>query len=115
MKGKFYLLCWMFFFSFGAPLFAQPCDCLNTGNCPVPITDNGTFEGTLDVTVDGPNDLGACPLTSICFSITHTWVGDLSATLTSPDGTNYIIMGDANNSSGGCGNSNDNIDVCIVP
>lgn len=97
------------------PLLAQPCDCLTTGNCPVPIQDNGTFQGTLDVTVSGPNDLGQCPLTSVCFSITHTWVGDLCVTLTSPSGVNYMVMADANNGTGGCGTDADNIDVCIVP
>ncbi len=96
-------------------LGAQPCDCLNTGNCPVPIQDNGTFQGTLDVTVNGANDLGACPLTSVCFQITHTWVGDLAVTLTSPSGVNYMVMADVNNNFGGCGNQNDNVDVCIVP
>jgi gliding motility-associated-like protein len=97
------------------PLFSQPCDCLTTGNCPVSIQDNGTFQGTLDVTVNGPNDLAACPLTSICFQITHTWVGDLSVTLTSPGGLNYMVMADVNNNWGGCGTQEDNIDVCIFP
>ncbi len=96
-------------------LLAQVCDCVTTGNCPVPIQDNGTFQGTLDVTVNGPNDLGQCPLTSVCFSITHTWVGDLCVTLTSPSGVNYMVMADANNGTGGCGNNSDNAEVCIVP
>ncbi|MCB0707678.1 MAG: proprotein convertase P-domain-containing protein, partial [Saprospiraceae bacterium] len=91
-------------------VFAQPCECTN---CPVPITDNGTFEGLLDVTVNGPNDLGLCPLQQVCFTITHTWVGDLSVSLVSPSGLNYLLMADSNNGPGGCGNSSDNIDVCI--
>ena len=95
-------------------LFSQPCDCISTGNCPVDIQDNGTFQGTLDVTVNGPNDLGQCPLTSICFSITHTWIGDLSVSLTSPGGDNYLVMADANNAFGGCGTQEDNVDVCIT-
>ncbi|MBR9923002.1 MAG: T9SS type B sorting domain-containing protein [Bacteroidetes bacterium] len=98
------------FFILPAGMTAQPCECTN---CPVPITDNGTFEGLLDVTVDGPNDLGQCPLQQVCFTITHTWVGDLSVSLVSPSGLNYLVMADSNNGSGGCGNSNDNIDVCI--
>lgn len=97
-----------------SPLFSQPCDCLNTGNCPVPIEDNGTFYGTLDVTVSGANDLASCPLTQVCFSITHTWVGDLSVTLTSPGGLNYLLMADSNNGPGGCGTDADNVDVCIT-
>ena len=97
-----------------APVFSQPCDCVNTGNCPVPIQDNGSFFGTLDVTVSGPNDLGACPLTQVCFDITHTWVGDLAVTLTSPSGLNYIVMGDIDNGFGGCGNEEDNLEVCVT-
>ena len=92
-------------------LYAQPCSCTN---CPVPITDNGTFQGLLNVTVDGPNDLSLCPLEQVCFTITHTWVGDLSVTLTSPGGLNYLVMADADNGPGGCGNDQDNIDVCIT-
>ncbi|MCB0641596.1 MAG: hypothetical protein KDC44_08150, partial [Phaeodactylibacter sp.] len=55
-------------------LQAQDCACTN---CPVPIFDNATFTGLLEVTVDGPNDLSQCPLEEVCFEITHTWVGDL--------------------------------------
>ncbi|MEO1260421.1 MAG: PKD domain-containing protein [Bacteroidota bacterium] len=94
------------------PLLAQ-CDCISTGNCPVPIEDNGTFQGTLDVTVSGDNDLGVCPLTRVCFSITHSWIGDLSVALTSPSGANYLLMADLDNGTGGCGNEEDNVDVCI--
>ena len=77
------------------PAFSQVCDCLTTGNCPVIIEDNGTFQGTLDVTVNGPNNLALCPLTSVCFSITHTWVGDLDMLLVSPTNTKFIVMSDA--------------------
>ncbi len=97
------------------PLFSQNCDCISTGNCPVPITDNGTFNGMLDVTVNGANDLGSNPLTSVCFTITHTWIGDLSVSLTSPNGTHYLLMADVNNNYGGCGTQQDNLEVCIVP
>lgn len=95
-------------------LQSQPCDCVSTGNCPVPITDNGSFHGTLDVTVNGPNDLSVNSLTSVCFSITHTWIGDLSVSLTSPNGTCYLLMADANNNFGGCDVMHDNIEICIV-
>ncbi len=103
-------------FTISYPSFAQPvCDCVNTGNCPVPITDNGSYNGTLNVTVDGDNDLGTCPLTSVCFTITHTWIGDLSVSLTSPSGVNYLMMADVNNNYGGCGMQQDNVDICIFP
>ncbi|MDV7393086.1 proprotein convertase P-domain-containing protein, partial [Arthrospira platensis SPKY1] len=75
-------------------LQAQPCECTN---CPVPIEDNGTFQGFLDVTVLGANDLSLCPLQQVCFEITHTWIGDLCVTLTSPGGLNYMVMADVNN------------------
>ncbi|MEZ4959242.1 MAG: PKD domain-containing protein [Saprospiraceae bacterium] len=97
-----------------SPMFSQNCDCVSTGNCPVPIVDNGSFDGTLDVTTLGANDLGTNPLTSVCFSITHTWVGDLNVSLTSPSGVKYLIMADENNNYGGCGQQQDNLDVCIV-
>ncbi len=96
------------------PVYSQICDCVTTGNCPVPINDNGTYNGTLDVTVNGANDLGVNPITSVCFTITHTWIGDLSVALTSPSGVNYLLMADINNNYGGCGMQEDNIDVCIV-
>lgn len=112
--SHFFGFTFIFLFVTAASLYAQPCDCLSTGNCPVPIQDNGTFQGTLDVTVNGPNDLGQCPLTAVCFSITHTWVGDLSVSLTSPGGAHYLVMADVNNGFGGCGNQEDNIDVCIT-
>lgn len=91
--------------------YAQdPCECTN---CPVPIMDNGTFNGYLNVNVAGPNNLGLCPLQQVCFTITHTWVGDLSVTLTSPSGLNYLVMADDNNNFTGCGTDADNVDVCI--
>lgn len=96
-------------------LAQQACDCVNTGNCPVAIVDNGSYDGTLNVTVSGDNDLGSCPLTSVCFTITHTWIGDLSVALTSPSGVNYLLMADVNNNYGGCGMQEDNVDICIFP
>lgn len=114
MTSKLHLLALFFLMSALTPAFGQVCDCVTTGNCPVPINDNGTYNGTLDVTVDGANDLGDCPLTSVCFSITHTWIGDLSVSLTSPSGVSYLLMADANNNFGGCGMQEDNIEVCIV-
>jgi gliding motility-associated-like protein len=105
--GLLLLMLWL------TPVFSQPCDCVTTGNCPVPITDNGSFNGTLDVTVSGANDLGQCPLTSVCLSITHTWIGDLCISLTSPSGLHYILMADANNNYGGCGTQEDNAFICI--
>lgn len=113
MKSKQYSsILLVAFFLAAQPLFSQPCNCTN---CPVSITDNGVFSGFLDVTVNGPNDLGACPLVQVCFTIQHTWIGDLSVSLTSPGGQNYLVMADNNNVGPPCGTDGDNIDICITP
>lgn len=96
------------------PLFSNAqvdCGCTN---CPVSITDNGNFDANIFIENSGPNILGVdnC-LQSVCFTVTHTWIGDLDFNLTAPDGTCYIIMGDANNNAGGCGSNCDNLNVCI--
>src|SRR3989338_6775747 len=101
------------FFAFAFQALAQPVDCGYT-NCPVAITDNGNFTANIYIQNTGPNILGVnnC-LQSVCFSVQHTWIGDLDFSLTAPDGTCYIIMGDANNNAGGCGSNCDNINICI--
>jgi len=114
MNVKFRLATLVLLYLLSGPVYSQVCDCVTTGNCPVPINDNGTYNGTLDVTVNGANDLGVNPITSVCFTITHTWIGDLSVSLTSPSGVNYLLMADINNNYGGCGMQQDNVDVCIV-
>ncbi len=114
MTGKFILAALLFSFGTFTQLFAQ-CDCVTSGNCPVPITDNGVFNGYLDVTVNGPNDLEFSPLTQVCVTITHTWIGDLSISLTSPSGVEYLIMADVGNNYGDCGTQQDNAEICIVP
>lgn len=114
MTGKSFLAALLFSLSTFTQLFAQ-CDCVSTGNCPVPINDNGVYNGYLDVTVNGPNDLALNPLQEVCVTITHTWIGDLSISLTSPSGVEYLIMADVSNNYGGCGTQQDNAEICIVP
>jgi gliding motility-associated-like protein len=94
------------------PLSAQDCSCVN---CPLPINNNSIQETTLEVEVNGPDDLGACPLDRVCFTITHTWVGDLYVTLESPSGLEYMVMADIDNNTNGCGTNANNVDVCITP
>jgi len=81
----------------------------------VPIYDNDSFEGYLEVFVNGPNDLSLCPLQQVCFEIDHTFVGDLCITLVSPGGLNYMVMADDYNGihQGNAGNGASNLDVCI--
>ncbi len=114
MTGKSILAALLFSFATFTQLFAQ-CDCVTTGNCPVPITDYGVYSGFLDVTVNGANDLSVNPLTSVCVTITHTWIGDLSISLTSPSGVEYLVMADAGNNYFECGTQQDNAEICIVP
>ncbi|MCF8244908.1 MAG: gliding motility-associated C-terminal domain-containing protein [Saprospiraceae bacterium] len=114
MTGKSILTALLFSFVTFTQLFAQ-CDCVTSGNCPVPIQDYGVYSGYLDVTVNGANDLGVNPLTSVCVTITHTWIGDLSISLTSPSGVEYLIMADAGNNYFECGNQQNNAEICIVP
>ncbi len=115
MKKIFYsFICSLLFLSYGIQANAQVnnCDCTN---CPVAITDNGNFNGNIFVQNTGPNILGVdnC-LSSVCFTVNHTWIGDLDFVLTAPDGTSYIIMGDMDNNTGGCGTNCDNLNVCIT-
>ena len=56
MASKIRLAALLLIFGSLTPAFSQTCDCVSTGNCPVPITDNGTYCGVLNVDVDGPND-----------------------------------------------------------
>ncbi|MGK0365136.1 MAG: gliding motility-associated-like protein [Saprospiraceae bacterium] len=94
------------------PLSAQEPECACT-NCPVPIYNNSVSYAYVNVEVNGENDLSTCPLTKVCFEVSHTWIGDLSASLISPNGTRYLIMADINNDTLGCGTQFNNINVCV--
>lgn len=93
-------------------LSAQEPECACT-NCPVPIYNNSVSYAHVNVEVNGEDDLSTCPLTRVCFEISHTWIGDLSASLISPNGTRYLIMADINNDTLGCGTQYNNINVCV--
>ncbi len=108
---KFIILCVLCATAFSSvSAQEEECACLN---CPVPIYNNSISYAQTYVQVNGENDLATCPLQQVCFEITHTWVGDLSASLISPNGTRYLIMADINNDTLGCGNSSNNINVCV--
>jgi len=94
------------------PLSAQEAECACT-NCPVPIYNNSVSYAHVNVEVNGEDDLSTCPLTKVCFEVSHTWIGDLSASLISPNGTRYLIMADINNDTLGCGTQYNNINVCV--
>ena len=88
------------------------CDCIE---CPIPINDNSITTATTLVNLHGATDLSTCPLEMICLTIEHTWIGDLSISLTSPAGKNYLVVADAENNFGGCGTEEDNMEICILP
>ncbi len=113
MTSKSFLAALLFSLATIANLSAQ-CDCVTSGNCPVPINDNGIYNAFLDVTVNGPNDIAQSPLQQVCITLSHTWIGDLSVSLTSPSGVEYLIMADVGNNYGECGTQQDNAEVCIV-
>lgn len=85
---------------------------------PVAITDNLIAGVNATVTPSGVagTALGTDQyLTSICLNITHTWVGDLKATLTSPNGTPVVLFDRVGYTGTGVGCSGNNIDVIFVP
>ncbi|MCC6723905.1 MAG: proprotein convertase P-domain-containing protein, partial [Saprospiraceae bacterium] len=97
------------------PSYSQSvCDCVGAGNCPSPINDNSTTIVELPVNLPGNPELGSCPLEKVCITLTHTWIGDLSISLESPNGEHYLIMADFGNNYGECGNQQDNAEFCIV-
>jgi len=54
---------------------------------PIPITDMNTIESTITIT-----DSGSLLDIDLNLDITHTWVNDLTATLTSPDGQTFTLF-----------------------
>ena len=101
--------------AFANYLAAQVCDCASIGACPTLIVDYESTIVQLEVSTDGPDDLSQCPLESVCFTIEHQWVSNISASLIAPSGTNYLLFADIDNSWGSCSNlGGDNVEVCIA-
>lgn len=105
-----------------SPKANAQCGCTN---CPLDLPDVLTEAFTGNIFVDNTtNDVlgsgGQC-LESVCFDITHDWIGDLDITLIAPDGTSVILYADGNSDSSLGGNetspfgeSLDNMNVCFV-
>lgn len=75
---------------------------------PVGVTNSQTVTGI------GGNTLGVdAQLSSVCFTIDHTWVGDLLVRLTSPGGTTVTLMDRPGVPTSLSGCDGDNVDVCI--
>lgn len=85
---------------------------------PVSIPDNNPAGVNSIVTPSGVAGtvLGTDQfLTSVCLKITHTFVGDLKATLTSPNGTTVVLFDRPGTTGIGFGCSGNDIDVTIIP
>ncbi|MGB1206957.1 MAG: proprotein convertase P-domain-containing protein, partial [Chitinophagales bacterium] len=94
---------------------AQNCSCTN---CPIILPDNQTESVVANLVVETTNNnsLGVNNfLEQVCLNINHTWLGDLSLSLTAPSGVSVVLFDDGNNATGcPCGNSSDDMEVCFT-
>lgn len=84
------------------PVWAQDCDCLDAGNCPLPFGTNFSGQVCYDITDAFNNDL-ADPSQGVCgvqLTFTHPHIWDLELSLTSPDGTTVDLIGPNTNAFG---------------
>lgn len=77
------------------------------------IADNSITVIDLPINMPGNPNLGSCPLEKVCLTFSHTYIGDISISLQSPNGEHYLIMSDAGNNFGECGAGQDNAEICI--
>lgn len=80
------------------------CGAATGTNCPAAIPDLGQLISTFD--------LGNCNTVddvAVGLDISHTWVGDLKITLTSPDATSVVIMDRPGVPGSGLGCTGDNV------
>jgi len=71
------------------------------------ISPSGTPTITSDIEIAAVGNIASIRLLDL--DITHTWVGDLTAFLTAPDGTTIVLFDQPGVTSGGFGCSEDNI------
>ncbi len=90
----------------------------NCAECPLDFQteadSTGMIYSMITVPELGTNDLGALPLARVCVTVQHSWLSDVFLSLESPDGLNYMLMGDDNNNAGGCAGSESNANVCFT-
>jgi len=86
------------------------------------IFDNGPIhvqqaitEIPIDIYTTGPNSLEDNPLVEVKIQLSHYWIGDVAISLRSPNGTEYLIVGDADNNFNGCGQTGSGLfDLSII-
>ena len=105
--------------TYTTPVGTSPCDGAATAsfNPGAAITDNATTTSVINQNtfVAGGTLGGQISLQSVCLQINHTYVGDLTAKLTSPSGTQITLFhrpGRPTIGTFGCGG--DNLNVCII-
>jgi subtilisin-like proprotein convertase family protein len=89
-------------YAYAGPAVAIPDNQPAGVQIPIAVTDFAGTIADLDVRFDGHTCTAAAGATGV--GLTHTWVGDLVITLTSPWGTTVTLM----NQPGGGGNAGDN-------
>ncbi len=86
---------------------------------PLAITDNFPAGDVYPVSLSGlvtGTSLGTDVfIGSICFQATHTWVGDLKFTVTSPNGTSVVLFDRPGYTGTGAGCSGNDIDATFIP
>lgn len=75
---------------------------------PLGVTDAQTVSGISGTALG--NDV---KLSSVCFQITHTWVGDLIVTLIAPNGASVILLDRPGVPTTIAGCAGDDIDACV--
>lgn len=99
------------------PILGSSCNDTTAFNAlNIPITDNDPAGITDSRSVTGVNGstLGVdCKLVAACFSIDHTWVGDLVVKLMSPNGTMVTLLDRPGVPATANGCDGDNINVCV--
>ena len=105
--------------TYTAPVGTSPCDGPATASFApgTAITDNASITSVINQNtfVSGGTLGGQISLQSVCLQINHTYVGDLTAKLTSPSGTQITLFhrpGRPTVGTFGC--AGDNLNVCIV-
>ncbi len=90
---------------------------INCTDCPSSAFVDGILTSELEVINNGgSDDLSINPLIQVCLTVQHSWIGDVAMSLEAPDGQHYILLGDEDNSWGGCqSGAVSNLNVCFVP
>ncbi|MCB0638792.1 MAG: proprotein convertase P-domain-containing protein [Lewinella sp.] len=82
------------------------------------VGDNADGQGDLTPTITPAGlpaslGVGTVVLESVCVNISHTWVGDLQASLVSPNGVRVQLFADPGTSTSTIGLSGDDMEVCL--